>query len=521
MNNEKQEKALAEIQRLPEAERLAALNLLIAKRQAKQYVKYFQPWSEQQDALRKFTPDIKVFGLLGGNRSGKSILGSFIAVAWALGKDYFKGEPAWEWVKDLPIPPPPNNIWVVGLDYGVLRDVLWYEKLRHGKSHPAFLPDDGSIRDVKDGDFQVFFNNGSLLTGKSADAGREKFQGASVDLVWIDEECESDVFDECYQRTVDCAGKLILTLTPLTDINSGVRTPWVFDLYEEFEHGNKDYQFCQLSTLNSPFVPEDEKQRLIEKWSGDPEEGARLYGKFVRRSGLVYPNWNATLDAGHVVRTRVIPYHWQRIVSIDPAATGVTAAIWIAVDPDGNLWAYREYYERERIVSEHAKSIKLMSGGEPVDIWLLDPKWGSQRNAETHRTGEQLWREAGIPVRLPNVGEDYGLHVSKEYISATVTPNSRHPKFYVFQDLKNFIFEIEHYTYDVFSRGENKGQSKEKPRKRNDHLLNAWQYACSQRFNGKRTLKNLREASIKESDTWEGMTAIDYQSPPRNNKSYT
>lgn len=487
---DKRQQAIAEISRLPEAEQIAALDLLIKKRREKSYIRYFEPWAEQLDALKLFTADKKIFGILGGNRSGKTILGAFLAVAWALGKDYFRDEPAWEIVKDLPIPAAPNNIWVVGLDFGAIRDVIWYEKLRHGKSHPPFLPNDGSVRKVSDGDFQVFFENGSLITGKSADSGREKFQGASVDLIWIDEECESDVFDECYQRTVDCAGKIVLTLTPLTDINSGVRTPWVFDLYEEFMAGNKDIQFCQLSTLNSPFVPQEEKERLLHKWTGDPEEGARLYGKFVRKSGLVYPMWNR---AQHVVRAFPIPQHWQRIVSIDPAATGVTAAVWIAVDDDGNLWAYREYYEKDQIVSEHAKGIKIRCGGEPVDIWLLDPTWGLQRNAETHKSGAQLWREAGIPVRLPDVGEDFGLNVSREYINATVTPNSRHPKFRVLEGLPNFEFEISHYTWDSYANGPQKGLSKEKPRKRNDHLLNAFQYACALRLSGKRNRRRMAD----------------------------
>ena len=503
----KQEQALNELKRLPAEQQLAALDLLMKKRREKTYIKYFEPWSEQVDALRQFTSAIKVFGLLGGNRSGKTILGAFIAVAWALGKDYFRDEPVWEYIKDLPIPEPPNNIWVVGLDYGVLRDVIWYEKLRHGKNHPPFLPSDTStIRKVSDGDFQVFFENGSMLTGKSADAGREKFQGASIDLVWIDEECDYPVFQECYQRTVDCDGKLMLTLTPLTDINSGVRTPWVYDLHEEWRQGKKELAFCQLSTINSPFVSEVEKQRLLEMWKGDPEEEARLYGKFVRRSGLVYPDWNPTV---HLIDPFQIPEKWQRVVSIDPAATGITAAIWLAVDDRGNLYATREYYEKELVVSEHAKGIKIRCGGEPVDIWLLDPTWGRQRNAETHKTGAQLWREAGIPVRLPDVGEDFGLNISREYINATAIPNSRNPKFFCFKGLPNFKFEMEHYVWDSFARGEQKGLSKDKPRKRSDHLINAWQYACTLRLRGKHQHNRLSE-----------LEAMFVEAKPQN-RSYT
>jgi len=510
----KQDQAIQELLRLPEEERLAAVELLIKKRYQKAYIKYFEPWSEQLDALKKFTKDIKVFGLLGGNRSGKTILGSFIAVAWCLGKEYFRNEPVWEIIKDLPIPEPPNNVWVVGLDYGILRDVIWYEKLKHGKNHPPFLPDDPNvIRSFSDRDFQVFFQNGSLLTGKSADAGREKFQSASIDLVWIDEECDISIFDECYQRTADCAGKILLTLTPLIDINSGVKEPWVYDLYLDYREGQKDLMFCQLSTINSPFIPEEEKQKLLDKWKGDPEEGARLYGEFVRRSGLVYPTWNRSV---HVVAPFPVPIHWQRVVSIDPAATGVTAAIWLAVDDDGNLWGIREYYEREQIVSEHAKGIKILCAGEPVDIWLLDPKWGSQRNAETHKTGAQLWREAGIPVRLPNVGEDYGLHVSREYINATTEPFPRHPKFRLFDGCPNFEYEITHYTYDTFQKGMQKGQSKDKPRKSHDHLLNAFQYSCTLRLKGKHNRHTVRREITEFDEVFDEVVKKKI-----NNSSYT
>jgi phage terminase large subunit-like protein len=479
----KRDEAAQKILRLEKAEQLAVLDAILEKRKQKQFIKYFEPWSEQREALKQFTPDKKVYGLLGGNRSGKTVLGAFIAAAWALGKDYFKDEPSYEFIKDLPIPPPPNNIWVVGLGFDILRDVIWYEKLRHGKNHPPFVPDDGSLRKISDGDFQLYFNNGSLITGKSADAGREKFQSASIDLVWIDEECEKEVFDECYQRTLDCAGKILLTLTPLTDINSGVREPWVFDLYEDSKGSKADSVFCNLSTLNSPFISAEEKERMLAKWKGDPEEEARLYGKFVRRSGLVYPQWSPAVFR---LKQSVIPSHWTRVVSIDPAATGVTAALFIAIDPDGNYLAYREYYERDRTVSEHCKSLQILRGGDIIDYWILDPYWGRQRNAETHKTGDQLYRENGIPVRLPDFHPDYPLTISREYFNSTVQPGSRFPKFHITEGLPNFEDEIQHYTWDTFMKGEQKGLGKDKPRKRNDHLMNAMQYAMALRLKSKK-----------------------------------
>ena len=479
------DQALSELTRLGSIdESLAVLKALDQKRRERYFIKYWQPYQKQGEALVQFTGDLKVFGLLGGNRSGKTELGVFVVLAFALGRDFFKGEPAWEFVKDLPIPDKPCNIWIVGLDFSMLRDVIWREKIRQGREHPALLPkDDLLVTKVSDSDFQIFFANGSVITGKSADSGREKFQGASVDLIWIDEEPEADIYDECYQRTVDCRGKILLTLTPLSDINSGVRTPWVFDLFEDWKAGSaKDVKFVQLSVLDNPYVPDEEKDKLKIKWAGHFEEKARLYGEFVRRSGLVYNLWD---PAKHMIAPQPLPRDWQRVVSIDPANTGTTAVVWAAVDPNGNLYIYREYYAANKTVVDHVKDILIKNAGDLIDIWLIDPKWGSQRTAESHKQNIQLYRDAGLPVRLAPVNNDYGLNLSREYVQATIEPLSRHPKVRVFRDLENFKYEIEHYTWAFFERGENKGQSKDKPIKRNDHLMNAFQYLCCLRPRGR------------------------------------
>lgn len=457
------------------------------KRRDESFIRYWEPFAYQKKAFEKFTDDIKILIVAGGNRSGKTEIGAAMTVAYAEGKDYFRGDPAWSWVKDLPIPAKQNrNIWLVGLDFKVLKDVIWREKLFAGANHPGFLPKDNTIENVLERDQQIFFTDGPVISGKSADSGREKFQSASVDLVWIDEECDAEIFDECYQRTVDCGGKIIVTVTPLIDINSGVKTPWIYNLWEDMKNGRKDIAFVNLSVLDNPVVPENEKQKLLEKWKGHPEERARLFGEFVRRSGLVYPNWSRIV---HLKRTNPPP-DWYTVVAIDPAATGTTAALWGRVDPSGNIHLIREYYVADLPVSEHVLNIKTKNRGDKVDVWYLDPFWGKQRTPENHKTGQQLYREAGLPVRLAEIDEDYGRLAAWEYLQATTLgPEGRNPKVWVDPSLYNFIDEIEHYITDSYHSGPLKGMSKDKPRKKADHLMNAFQYICGMRPRGRMRLE--------------------------------
>lgn len=472
----------------------ALLERMEEKRREESYIRYWQPHDYELKAFEKFTKDIKILVVAGGNRSGKTEVGAALTVAWALGKDYFKGDPAWRWVQDLPIPSRESkNIWIVGLDYKILKDVIWRTKLVQGDQHPGFLPKDDSVDNILDRDMEIQFSNGTVISGKSADAGREKFQSASVNFIWIDEECDAEIFDECYQRTVDCGGLIIVTVTPLIDINSGVKTPWIYNLWEDMKNGRKDVAFVHLSVLDNPVVPEVEKEKLLEKWKGHPEERARLFGEFVRRSGLVYPMWDRKV---HLKRTNPPP-DWYTVVSIDPAATGITAALWCRVDPSGNLHLYKSYYLADSTVSEHALNIKTRNRGDRVDVWYIDPTWGSQRSAENHKTGQQLYKDAGIPVRLAEVGDDFGLLSSLEYMQATLLgPESRNPKVYVDPSLTDFVDEIEHYVYDTYHSGPLKGLSKDRPRKKADHLLNAFQYLCAQKPRAKMRLE--REMTEEE-----------------------
>jgi phage terminase large subunit-like protein len=493
-----QEEALLKLHTLPAEEQLAVLDMLEAQRKEKHYAKYWASstdprferfFNQIEEDFKKLTPAKKIYVMLGGNRSSKTERGAFLAVAWLMGKEYFQDEPSWRYVRDLPIPEKGVNIWCVGLDFTVIKHVIWNEKIRRGSGKPGLLPETPNpiITHLSDSEFTVSVNvNGrkSNLICKSAEAGREKFQSASCDLVWIDEEVDEDIFDEIYQRTVDVAGKIILTLTPLLDIASGVHRPWVHGLWKEWNAGRSDCEFVKLNTLDNPYIPDDEKVKLKEKWAGHPEEGARLFGDFIKRAGMVYDCFDKKV---HVIKPFKLDPGLRRIVSIDPAATGITAVIWGAVMGNNDLYVYRVYYERDKPVSEHAKDILVRNGADKVDMWLIDPFWGSQRNAESHKQGFQLYREHGINVRLAPRAEDFGRDLLREYFEATRDKTARHPKIFIFDTCHPLINEIEGYTWDTFARGPMKGLSKDKPMKRNDHAVNALQYLVSTRPKAKRS----------------------------------
>ena len=62
----------------------------------------------------------------------------------------------------------------------------------------------------------------SSVTLKSYQEGRESFQGAACDFIWLDEECSEQIYAEALMRTMTTDGLLILTFTPLQGLSTVV-----------------------------------------------------------------------------------------------------------------------------------------------------------------------------------------------------------------------------------------------------------------------------------------------------------
>lgn len=59
----------------------------------------------------------------------------------------------------------------------------------------------------------------SQLGFKSYDQGRKKFQGTAKHLIWLDEECDMDIYSECMMRLMTTDGMMMLTFTPLQGLS--------------------------------------------------------------------------------------------------------------------------------------------------------------------------------------------------------------------------------------------------------------------------------------------------------------
>ena len=208
--------------------------------------------------------DSKIHFAIAGNRWGKTEVGAAICasfvtgiVPWSLGGTGFE---------DLSSIPPVRNVWIVSLDFPASRDII-RPKL------DKYLPKD-LIKEWRQADQMYVMKNGAIIGLKSADSGREKFQGVSKDLIWMDEEPPEEIFDECMARTIDCAGKMVCTMTPLNGLS------WSFDRIWEQRDKDPDIFVTHGEMSDNPYLPRAEIARVQKQWKDPAIRKARMSGLY-------------------------------------------------------------------------------------------------------------------------------------------------------------------------------------------------------------------------------------------------
>ena len=371
--------------------------------------------------------------VFGGNRSGKTECGAVEAVWWARGVHPFRENR-------------PNVCgWVVSPTYEVQREVSQSKILSYLR--PEWIADvtmqsgrksspEGGVIDyitVKN-----VFGGVSRIGFKSADQGREKFQGASLDFVWFDEEPPKDVYEECVMRVMDRKGEIWGTMTPLKG-----RT-FVYDEIYLNKRQNPEIWCITMEWADNPYLDKEEIELLTNAFDPESVENRR-YGKFSDEGGLVYPEFDESV---HVVDPFDVPKDWYDQISVDPGLHNPLSAHFYAVDYDGNIYVIAEHYERERDVEYHAARLKEIA--DELD-WPRDSKGrlrciidsaANQRTLSSLKSVADLFYEKDILCDT-SVNKDLwsGIAAVKERFKA------RPPRITIFRNCVHMIREIKGYRW--------------------------------------------------------------------------
>lgn len=301
------------------------------------------------------------------------------------------------------------------------------------------------------------FDNGSVVRFRAFDQP-EKILGGNLDVIVISqaEQIPKDLFDEIFgrQRGKSTLSKKIL----ITEGNPS--DCWAKERYID-NPLPANIHYTQVSTLDnkkfldkySPnFIP-----NLIQNLTEKKLKGA-LYGEWGSHDLQVFQNFNAELN---VIDPFMPEDHMRGAIGGDYGYRNPTALVWGAMDYDGNIIIYDEFYAAEQSTDEIAINSKR-HGRLPV---VFD--YSTKR---PDRDGKSVWTDlVNLSVPLIECNKDELRNIS--HVNALF----KKCQLFITRNCVNLIREIRNYHWEKVRVGNNKNMS-EKPVDKDNHAIDALLY---------------------------------------------
>ena len=387
-----------------------------------------------ENQWRVFKDSSRFIVLVAGRRFGKTILAitDIIASAWNN---------------------PKSRSWYISPSYRQSEMIAWKMLL-------DMIPREAIVK-KDETRLELNLSNGSEIALKGAD-NEDSLRGAGLHFVVLDEfaQIKANVWPEIVRPMLtDTKGRALFIGTP-----KGKNSLW--ELYIKGQRKEDGFSSYAFKTVDNPYIDPQEvldaKTQMNERYFRQEYEAS-----FEDYTGLIWPEFNYKT---HVIEPMYLQTAFKRIGAIDPATTGTTASLKAAIDEDGTLYIYQEYYDSNKRVSEVSEAIR-----EDDVRWYIDPaSSGShiQREGRLYTIFDE-YADNGIRAETAEKDVDMGINRVGEYFKTG--------KIKIFSTCKNLIHEIERYHWSEDKESSN-GLMKPKPYKKDDHLCDALRYLVSSRF---------------------------------------
>lgn len=439
------------------AELMAIMEELEKRKEFSGIDKWFQPDTPysihnlpKHKAFLAATLPYREMLLLGGNRSGKTTLGGYICAVLATGlyPDWWTGIRF-----DGPV-----NLWACGKTGQSTRDTVQRTLMGPVGSWgtgmiPAHLigrktraKGTSDLLDI----VEVTHVSGKVSTigFKTYKQGAPSFYGTAQHLVWLDEPCPEDIYNECLIRTAvlgtdrdgkKVEGRLVSTLTPKegmtrlladylagcdllegTERIEGIEKAAAMIAFEEARLGGdaikidygdstkgvkakKHRGTIAIGWDDIPWMSEEAKKEILESTPlhlrATVSQGIPSVG-----DGAVY-----TIPLSDVIMKKEdvfpIPAHFRKMYGMD-VGWNRTAAVFGAVDPDTDvLYIYGEHYVEHQPPEVHAARIKAVA--QDWMIGAIDP--ASKTSSKDGTSFLSDYRRLGLKLKEANNAVDAGI----------------------------------------------------------------------------------------------------------------
>lgn len=339
--------------------------------------------------------------VLGSNRSGKTASGTAEGVAHVLGYRPWLAEDDPLRIVRLPGGRPipvPNIGRVLAQNYRqAINQTIWPKWQEWFPSHMIKR----IVRNAQGIPTELYATNGSIVYFMSDDQDDLAFEGAAGHWAHIDEPCGYRKYTGLKRGLVDHGGHLWLTMTPL---GAFWLNETVVERAETPGSGVTLFKFSIWDNIieKGGYLTKEAVNEFLSDLREDELE-ARLHGNFIQLAGRVYKEWEPREPFW--IDPHDIPPSWPRVVVIDPHPRKPVAVCWLAVNPDNQVYVYRELYDRKlKTIADVAKRIHELETDEdgrrePVVTRIIDSSSKDPERTSGTNVKNDFW-EHGIRCQL-------------------------------------------------------------------------------------------------------------------------
>lgn len=418
-------------------DRLAVLERQARSRRENR-MRSFIPY-ERQQAFFELGATRRERLLMAGNQVGKSEAGAFEAALHLTG-EYPKW---WQGKKfDHPV-----RGWAGGEGGLLVRDVSQTKlcgipgseaDFGTGMIPKALLLGKSAGHGVSDGfdSIRVRHTSGgvSTLHFKTYEQGRSKWQGATLDFIWLDEEPPAEIYSEALARLTG-DGIVWSTLTPLLGY-----TPFISRfLRDESPEARRDRGVIRMGLRHAQHFTDEEKSRRL---AGYPthERAARENGDPMLGSGAVFEEVIES-DISTRLSLSEVPAHWPKLWGIDFGIAHPFAAVLVAWDRDADtVYVLDAFKMAGGTPLNHASRMRSIAANVPV-AWPHD---GTQREKGSGSPLADIYRREGLKM-LPSHATHPGGGYSTEAGIMEMLARMRDGRFKVASHLADWFDEFRGY----------------------------------------------------------------------------
>ena len=303
-------------------------------------------------------------------------------------------------------------------------------------------------------------------------------QFSSANIGWFMIEQAETASYEIYKylvgraRMSHASGNVILVANP-------TGRDWLWDIFSPESPNKLDgHDWWIFETKDNPHLPPHYIEGMKLTYSED-EIKRLLHGDYNVAIDAIFPELS---QSHHYIPYFKPPEDWPKAVGIDHGLENPTAAVFLAENPkSGDIFAYGEYYEKDKITSEHVAAL-LPQLTKQHKCRVIDPTAANRQGTDKNSVVLE-YNKLGLPLAPSSRDKPAGIIRLKEYLR--IDPERTHtnlghkgaPRLYIMNNCTKLWDQLLRYKWEQPKSGVGDENKPEKAKKKHDHLPDALRFA--------------------------------------------